>query len=155
MTVLTPRFPRWLNGIIIGLGLAMIFWHVPSLIPASTQGAVTMTKNGTEYVTTVRTVKRIVKGRIHTLPGHQVVVHVPLIIVRTHHRVIRVPAHDVPLRSAGAAVALPNIPITVYVTVPLDEPPLVVTSTVTVESTVTVPTTITVTLPLSEGTPDS
>jgi hypothetical protein len=113
--------------------------------------AVTITRHGTSYVTRVHTVKRVVRGHVHTLPGAQVVVHVPLIVVHTDHHVIKVPAHDVPLKSAEAAVALPNMPVTVYVTIPGPAPePVTVTSTVTEQLP---PVTVTVTLPLQEGDP--
>ncbi len=143
--------------IMVGAGfVALGGWHVAEDI--SHPGAatvVTLTRNGTSYVTETRTVKRVVRGKVHTLPGHQVVVRVPLIVVHTDHHVIKVPAHDVPIKSASAAIAMPNVPVTVYVTVPAE--PVTVTSTVvsTVVSTDIVPTTITVTVPLEGGGPDT
>jgi hypothetical protein len=151
-----PRFPKFLIAL-LPIGMLIAGWgladHLSQLGAAQQSARATITRHGTEYVTRVHTVKRVVRGHVHTLPGSQVVVHVPLIVVHTDHHVIKVPAHDVPLKSAEAAVALPNMPVTVWVTIPGPAPePVTVTSTVTVTEQLP-PVTVTVTLPLQEGDP--
>jgi hypothetical protein len=86
---------------------------------------------------------------------------VPELVVRTDHKVVRVPAHNLKIRQTGtsssgitAAVALPNVPITVTVYVPAEPVTVTHVETVTVhdETTITVPTTVTLPLETSEPT---
>lgn len=158
--LLVDRLLIWVGVGFIAIGGWNLAKDVANL--GSQTGAVTtITQHGTTLVTTdVRTIKRVVHGRVIHLPGDQVVVRVPMIVVHTDHHTIKVPAHTLPLRSASATVALTNVPVTVYVTMPGPTPdPVTVTVTSTATSTTTelVPTTetITVTLPLEEGGPDT
>jgi hypothetical protein len=147
---------------VIAGGMLLGGWQLATAaapIPASK----TIIRHGTEYRTRVRTVKRVTRGRVITLPGGTRVVHVPLIIIHTDHKTIRVPAHNLPFRRVAqggdlqaATVAEPLVPVTVTVYVPSD--PVTVTSVVTTTETVTtwIPTTITVPPPETSGpSPDS
>ena len=148
---------------LVCIGVSLLGWKGATLASgfgSTTAGFVTFTKNGTVYRTDVATVTQKVQGRVITLPGGTKVVHVPLVIVHTDHKVIRVPAHNLPIRTVerglvAATVAQPLVPVTVTVYVP--SAPEVVTSVVTSVSTVTtwIPTTITVTLPLNTTGPDT
>jgi hypothetical protein len=148
------RFPR-LMLILMPIGMLLVGAGFARLA-APSPGMVTVTKHGTEYVTTIRTVKRVVHGRVVTLQGGERVVHVPLLIVHTDHKTIRVPAHNLPIHHKGgdlqaAIVATPLVPVTVTVFIPAE--PVTLTSFVTATETQTVtdvvPTTITVTLPFT------
>lgn len=147
-------WPRSLNAALVGVALALLLWGAPAWVPASgSNGAVTLTRHGTEIVTTTRTVERKVRGRI-VHRSEKVFVRVPLIVVHTDDHTIRVPAHLLPISGAQATIARPmvtvlvHVPTTIYV-------PTTVTSVVTVTDTELVPTTITVTVPLEPGGPES
>jgi len=139
-----PRLPLAVNAILIAIGMLAVGGRTAIAI-APTPPASTIVEPGSTWTqTSVRTVKRVVHGHvIHE--NHKVYVYVPVVIVHTDHRTIRVPAHKLPLRSASATVANPLV--TVYVPVAST---MYVPTTVTETTTETdlVSTTITVTLPL-------
>ncbi len=138
-----PRLPLAVNAVLIAVGaLAIGGKAAVSIAPPPASTIVEPGSTWTE--TSVRTVKRVVHGRvIHE--NHKVYVFVPLVVVHTDHRTIRVPAHKLPLRSAAATVANPLV--TVYIPV---SSTVYVPTTVTETTTETdlVVTTVTVTLPL-------
>jgi hypothetical protein len=120
-------------------------------IGSTTAGIETLTKNGTLY----RTVTKITKGKVITLPGGTKVVHVPAVVIHARGQIIHVPAHNLKIHRVSrigdlvsALVAEPMVPVTVTVEVPTT---VLVPTTVT-ETTppVTVTDTITVTVPLTE-----
>ena len=128
-----PRFPKPLNIILICLGSLAIGARAADTIPPTPTDTTTVVAPG-RTVTSTRTVRRVVKGKLVRVDD-KVFVTVPLVVVHVDHRTIRVPAHRLPLRSASAVVANPLV--TVYIPV---------------SSTVFVPTTITETLPASTET---
>ncbi len=139
--------------VLFPVGMLLIGWGLSDRIsPLSAQtGAETVTRSGgVRLVTTTRRITRTVKGRVVHLPGQQVVLRIPYIVVRTDHHRIVVPAHTVGLPSPQAAVATPTLPVTVTVYVPttvtVDSPP--VTVTVTATTTDSVISTTTISLPL-------
>ena len=136
---------------LVGLRLATLAAPTPNTIAVDT-----VTHHGTTYLTRTETVSRVVKGKVIRLPGDKVVLRVPTIIVHTDNHRILVPAHTVKLPSAQAAVAQPNLPVTVTVYMPTTVYAAPVTVTSTVTSTVVVPpVTTTVTIPLQEVGPTS
>lgn len=152
-----PRFPIWSAWILIPVGMLLVGWGLNDHSPLSSgtlrRGAMTVTERGTRQVTTTETVKRVVHGKVIHLPGEQTVLRIPVIIVKTEHHKVVVPAHNVPILSAAAVIAHPRVPVTVYVQVPTTvyADPVTTTATVTVTSTEIVPTTVTVTLPPETG----
>jgi hypothetical protein len=144
---------------VIAGGMLLGGWQLATAA-APVAASETVTSHGTLYRTQVRTVKRVTKGRVITLPGGTQVVHVPVIIIHTDHKTIRVPAHNLPFRRVdqggdvqAATVAEPLVPVTVTVYIPSTPVTSVVTTTETV--TTWIPTTITITVPLDSGGPDS
>jgi len=139
-----PRLPLAFNAALIAIG-ALAIGGKAAIAVAPTPAVSTIVEPGSTWTqTSVRTVKRVVHGRvIHR--DHKVYVLVPLVVVHTDHRTIRVPAHKLPLRSAAATVANPLV--TVYIPVAST---VYVPTTVTETTTETdlVVTTVTVTLPL-------
>lgn len=151
-----PRLLLWpkpINILLIAIGaLALGFRAADNIAPTASPATIVM-PGSTKTEVSVRTVKRIVKGRV-VYRDQKVYVRVPLVVVHTDHHTIKVPAHLLPIRSAAAIVASPlvtvYIPVASTVFVPTTE---TVFSTVTTTETVIVPTTIT--LPLTEsGGPD-
>lgn len=152
---MTPRYLHWpkpLSAAIAGAGLFLILWGYAGWTPDGGTVATVVLPGHERTITEVRTVKRIVRGRV-VHEQHKVYVLVPMIRVRTQTHWITVPAHRLRLKNANAAVAVAAEPVTVYITVPIDAAPIVVTSTVTETTTQIVPTTIT--LPLTGGDPAS
>lgn len=144
------RLLLWPRSVALAVGLAGVFWfgwglnNFSPLKSESRLGVETIHVPGS-VSTQVKTVKRVVRGRV-IRREHKVYVWVPVVIVRTDHHVIRVPAHKLPLRSASATVANPLVTVSVAVptTVYLPSPPVTVTTTVTDLAT----TTITVSVPI-------
>ena len=143
------RFPFLLNASFIAVGAFVVVGHATVSHIHPTPQTIVEAHTVTDTAVSTRTVERKVKGRVVRIHD-KVYIHVPVIVVHTDHHVIKVPAHNLPIRSAQATVATPlvtvhvPIPTTVYV-------PTVttVTDTVTSTDTVTLPAvTITVTLPL-------
>jgi len=155
------RPPVWLFAVLCLL-VAATGWTVAQSIGNSPYATVTDTvKTRLPGETRIRTIKRVTRGRVVTLPGGVRVVHVPLLIVHVDHKVIRIPPHNLPFHRAGptthgvtAAVAQPLVPVTVtaYVPTTVFVP---TTSTVTTTDTTWVPTTVTTTLPLDTSGPDT
>lgn len=147
------RPPVWIAAVLVLLIVAS-GWTVAQQIGSSPYATVTATiKTRLPGETQTRTIRRVTRGRIITLPSGTKVVHVPLIIIHTDHKIIRVPAHNLPFKRKGpatggltAAVAQPVVPVTVTVYVPAE--PVTIFQTVTETTTVTdiVPTTVTVPL---------
>jgi hypothetical protein len=141
------RLPLLVNAVLIALGAltlgAKASIQIAPLPPAETVFA----PGSTDTLYSVKTVKRVVRGRIlHR--NQKVYILVPLVVVHTDHHTIRVPAHRLPLHDASATIVNPLV--TVYVGVPTTVfVPTTVTTTETFVSTLTVPTTITI--PLTEG----
>lgn len=142
------RPPVWLGALLVAL-LTAAGWSAAQQVGQSPYQAADTQTIRVPRVSTITTrhvrvrtrlVRRVTRGRVITLPGGQRVVHVPLLIVHTRNRVIRVPAHNLPIRSVSPAraVALITRPITVTVTVQVP-----VTETVTVPTTQTVTVTVT------------
>lgn len=143
----TSRFllwPRWINWTLVGVGALLIGGRL-SIAAAGPHAETVLIPGSDRTITQTTVVKRVVHGHV-VHERHKVYVIVPMIRVRTDHRVITIPAHKLPVRGATAAIALAKKPVTVYVTVPVDAAPIVVTSTVTstVTETQIIPTTITV-----------
>lgn len=107
--------------------------------------AALVTSYGTRTIVKTHTVERKVRGKV-VYAHDEVFVHVPLVLVHVDHRVIRVPAHRLPLGSASATVANPLVTVSVQVptTIYLPSDPVTVTSTVTTQLP---PITTTITLP--------
>lgn len=148
------RGPRLLDYFLIGVGAFIIMWGhaVGGWSPLHARGVdvVTVTSHGVSVTTRVRTVRRVVHGRVVHVED-KVYVLVPVIVVHTDHHTIRVPAHRLPIRSAAATVADPlvtvrvQVPTTVFV-------PTTVTTTVT-QTDQLPPVTTTITLPLATSSP--
>lgn len=153
LTLRQHRVADWVDWLVMMIGLGFVavggaqladtVSHLPDEQAAET---VTLYRSGS-VLTTTRTVERVVQGRIIRLPSDQVVVRVPLIVVRTDDHFIRVPAHNVPLRSAAATVATPGLLATITVHVPVTSYETVTSTVTTTLPPITVPTTITTTLP--------
>lgn len=118
----------------------------------------TLTTTDSTTATTVRTIRRVTQGKVITLESGVKVVHVPLLIIRTDHHFVRVPAHNLRIRrgaspQAAVAVIPPQVPVTVTVYLPVTAEPVTITETQTVHdlTTVTVPTTST--LPVETSAP--
>lgn len=143
------RPPIWLFGALV-LAVSASGWTLAQSIGSS------------PYATVTDTIKTrlpgVTKGHVVTLPGGRKVVHVPVIIIHTDHKVIRVPAQNLPFKKTGAttrgltaAVAQPFVPVTLTVYVPttvyVPVPTTVVTTTTVTDI---VPTTVTVSVPLDD-----
>jgi len=142
---------------LVCIGLSLIGWKAATLtshLGKASAGVVTYTSNGTVYSTRVetRTVRRVVKGKV-VYRDDQVYVRVPVVVVHTHHRIIKVPQHLLPLRSAAATVADPQVTVTVEVPGPSPEPVTVTSTVTTTETSISVETT-TISLPLIPTTSD-
>lgn len=139
------RPPLWL-GVTLVAAIAASGWSLGQVAGEPPVSSSTLTTRLTD--TDVRTVKRVTRGKVITLPGGTKVVKVPVLIVRTDHHTIRVPAHLVPLKRvykgggvASSTVATPTVPVTVTVYLPA-EPVTVTSVTTTTEvilSTITLP----------------
>lgn len=151
-----PRLPRWtmallpIGMLILGSGLqehVTAYYDRPSLVASPPE---------TSWSTKVKTIQRVVKGKIIRRPGGQLVIRVPQITVRTDHHLVRIPAHFEKISSLQAAVALPDEPITVYVTLPAETMQLPPSTSISTETVQLPPTTITITLPpIISGGPES
>lgn len=140
------RPPAWLAGLLLA-ALAASGWSLGQVAGSPPVSSSTLTHTDTSTSTSTRTVKRVTRGKVVTLPGGTQVVKVPVLIVRTDHHTIRVPAHLVPLTrvhtggGASSTVATPTVPVTVTVYLPA-EPVTVTSVTTTTEvilSTITLP----------------
>lgn len=154
-----PRFPKW-TVILVPIGFLLMGWGVGNdylaAKPPGVAGGV-VTKYGTHLVVSTETVTQKVRGKVVTR-DQDVYIKVPVTFIRIDHRVVKVPEHLLPLRSASAMVATPLVTVTAYVpTTVTVAVPTTVTSTATVTSTDLVPTTVTttITLPLDSGGPVS
>lgn len=146
-----PRIPK-IFTLLFPLGMILIGWGLTDYSPLKAENQLgvettTLTRQGTTSVST-RIVTRKVHGRLVHVHD-KVYVHVPLVIVHVDHRIIKVPAHRLPLRSAAAVVANPLVTVTAYVPTTVVVPGEQVTVTSTVTSTEVSVSTITVTLPLN------
>lgn len=139
-------WPKPVNIALIAIG-ALIIGGRAALMAAPTPTQIVGERVVTDWrtVTKTRTIKKLVHGHVVRV-DHKVYVQVPTIIIHTDHRVIKVPAHKLPLRSAAATVAQPLV--TVYVPVQGDTVYVPTTVTETVTSTVTDILTTTVSVPL-------
>jgi hypothetical protein len=138
---------------LMAVGGAALAQHLPSTRELG--AAVTKTSVGTAY----RTVTKVTKGRVITLPGGTQVVHVPAVVIHAKGRRIIVPAHNLKIhridRLGGllnATVAEPLVPVTVTVYVP-SEPVTVTTTETSPAETAFSTTTVTVPLATTEDTP--
>lgn len=150
-----PRLPLAINIAFIAAGaLAVGAKAVDYTGPAPLEQAgsvTTITRTGVE----TRVVRRVLRGHVVTVHD-KVYVQVPVVVIRTDHHTIRIPAHKLRLRSASATVADPMV--TVYIPVPdTVYTPTTVTTTVEVPgvpSTITDTITTTVSVPLIPTTSD-
>jgi hypothetical protein len=155
------RPPAWLAAVLVA-AIAASGWSLGQVAGESPYSSSTATTRLTDTATSVRTIRRVTRGKVVTLPGGTQVVRVPVLIVHTDHHTIRVPAHLVPLKRvhgggglATSTVATPTIPVTVTVTVP--SPPTTVTSVTTTTlvsiTTITLPALTVGSTPEQEATP--
>ena len=152
----------WL-AVVLVLLIAGSGWTLAARIGSDPYATVTDTiRTKLPGETRTRVIRRVTKGKVITLPGGRQVVHVPLIVIHTDHKVIRVPAHNLPIKRASprahaltASVPKPSSPVFVTVYVPVVS---TTTETVTVTSvaldTITQTVTVTDTLPLDPTTSD-
>jgi hypothetical protein len=149
------RPPLWIAGILV-TGIMAAGASLGNAVGSDPDAASTETLTATDVVdhTTTRKVLRVKRGRVVTLPGGTTIVRVPAFIVRTDHKVVRVPAQTYPLRAAsssgGGLTAAVDVPVTVTIYIPT-----VVTVPQTITETTTTTETIlsTITLPLDVGAP--
>lgn len=146
------RLPFILNAFFIASGALLVGFKAVSWTPTPLAPE-TVVQNGTRTIVSTRTVKRVVHGKV-VRRDEKVYIRVPLIVVHTDHHTIKIPAHNLPLRSAAATIVNPLVTVyvpvasTVYV-------PTTVTQTVELPpSTVTTTIPTTVTLPLDPTTSD-
>jgi hypothetical protein len=155
MTRRWVTLPRSLNLALIAVGGLLVGGKAAASVAAPQ--AETIVEQHVHTTTEMRVVTRRVKGHIRVLAGGEKVIHVPLIVVRTDTKVVRIPAHDIPIstiKGARAAFkAKPNEPVTVtvYQPVPVASPPETVTTTVD-HPPVTLTDTVTVTVSLPDPT---
>lgn len=140
------RPPAWLGGIIVA-AIAAAGWSGAQVVGSSPYTSTdTVTTRALSVVTSTRTVRRVVRGHVVTLPGGTRVVHVPVLIVRTDHRTIRVPAQTLPVRgNGGGLTAAVDVPVTVTIRVPIVSTvyvPVTVTSVTTTTETILSTTTL-------------
>lgn len=153
------RPPRWLLAALCMLLLAAgaSLAATISTDPYASSSSTTLTRT-LPGKSTVRTIRRVTKGKVITLPSGRKVVHVPLLIIRTDDHYVRVPAHNLRIKrvsstSSAVAVIPPAMPVTVTIYLPGETPPPVTLTVTSVETqTVTIPTTIT--LPLGTSAPE-
>jgi hypothetical protein len=132
-------------AIVVSAGLAILGWQAAAnLSNLGIQPAAVATITSHMVRVETRTLHRVTNGRIITLPGGTRVVHVPLLVIHTESRVIRVPAHNIPLKNATLAAPLQPVVITIPVMTTVTLPPVTTTetATTTIVSTVTIPLTI-------------
>lgn len=159
------RPPAWLAAVLLtalitaGWSLGQVAGSDPYATATSTD---TLTHTSTDTDTTIRTVKRVTRGRVVTLPGGTEVLRVPTIIVRIKHHKVVVPAHLLPLtrRPGERPIARPAQPVTVTIYLTSPAPPAVTvtetsvtTTTEVIISTITLPLTTTGGDPEQEATP--
>jgi hypothetical protein len=141
-----------LLAVVMCAGLAILGWQAAanlSNIGIKPAGVETITNHAVR--TETRTIHSFIHGRVVTLPGGTRVVHVPLLVIHTDTRVIRIPPHNIPLRNASVAEPTHTVTITIPVTVTqtVQLPPVTTTETRTQTETVT----STITIPLSLPSP--
>jgi hypothetical protein len=144
-----PLLPFPVNAVIIAVGALLVGKNVATSYVAPQPQ--TVVQRGVSTKTETLTVKRKIRGHVIRLKSGLRVIHVPLIVVHTDERVIRIPAHNLPItRRLGAAVSEADPVVTVTVYVPSE--PVTVTATATTTETVSEPPitlTTTVSVPLS------
>jgi hypothetical protein len=143
---LRPHLPFPVNATIIAAGALLVGKSAAADVVAPATQTVVEGHTVTDYQTRVKTVKRVVHGKV-VVKNERIYVRVPVVVVHTDHHTIRVPQHLLPLRSAAATVADPRVTVTVEV--PGSSPePVTVTSTVTSTDTEISVVTTTISLPL-------
>lgn len=153
MTRQHVQLPFGFNVLLIAFGAIVLGAHTAT-------GYVSV-KPDTVVQRLTHTLTKRVEGRIVTLPGGTRVIRVPKLRVYTDHVVVKVPAQTLPItRVAEGLRALPKVPVTITIHVPVGGgssvstvtetlPPS--TTTVTLPPvTITVPTTVTI--PLTDPT---
>jgi len=151
--MIKPRLPFPVNATIIAAGALLVGKSAASDVAVPATSVVVQGRTVTDTQVRVKTVKRVVHGKV-IVRNERVYVRVPVVVVHTDHHTIRVPQHLLPLRSAAATVADPRVTVTVEIPGP-SSAPVTVTSVVTSTVTETLPgTTITVTVPLIPTTSD-
>jgi len=150
--MIKPRLPFPINATIIAAGALLVGKSAASDVVAPATSVVVQGRTVTDTRVRVKTVKRVVHGKV-VVKNERVYVRVPVVVVHTDHHTIRVPQHLLPLRSAAATVADPQVTVTVKIPSP-PATPVTVTSTVTSTETEISVVTTTISLPLIPTTSD-